>query len=105
MFCRAKICVLLMTAGAITASAASLDVKEKNPAFSTDQQSELRIIKPAKAKTKLGTASRWKGVKVQKISPTARSQNGVEVNGFIFSKPADVPRPSTPKVSVAAEKK
>jgi len=94
-----------MTAGAITASAASLDVSRKNPVFSTDQQSELQVIKPAKTKTKLGTASRWKGVKVQKISPTARSPQSVEVNGFIFSKPADISRPSTPKVSVAAEKK
>lgn len=105
MFCRAKICLLLVTASAIMASAASLDIRQKNPVFSTDRTATSVVVKPSDTKGKLSTTSRWRRVKVRKITPTVQSPGQVEVNGFVFSKPADVPPPSIAQVPAGPEKK
>jgi hypothetical protein len=105
MFCRAKICGLLVIAGAITASAASLDVRQKSPVFSTEQTTAAVVIKPSDTRARMSTPSRWRRVKVQKIIPAVQSPGRVEVNGFVFNKLADVSPQAITNVSVAPEKK
>lgn len=94
-----------MIAGAITAQAASLDVRQKSSLFSTDQTAAPVVIKPVETKARLKTTSRWKRVKVQKINPIAQSPGQVEVSGFVFNKPAEVPSSSVTHMPVSPEKK
>ncbi len=105
MFCRAKVCVLLMIAGAMTASAASLGVREKSAQFSTGRQMTPSIVRPSEKKAKLGGASQLEKVKVQKIKPIVQSSGKAEVGGFVFSKPADAPASTMNGTPASSEKK
>jgi len=105
MFSRTKLCACLLAAGAGMGTAAPLDVSGKFPLVSTGHPMALQIIQPSEKRARLSPASRPKKVKVHKISPSVQSPVRLEVNGFVFTKPAGVPAPAVPTATAGSEKK
>ena len=95
MFCRAKIGVALALAGTLSGWATPLNFEQKNPALPRDGLVSPAVLKPSQTRTKFGTASRWRSVKVQKITPAIDVPSKVGINGFVITKAADtVSKPS-----------
>jgi hypothetical protein len=92
MFCRAKIGAMLTLAGALTGWAAPLSPEQKNLLSPREGLVAPAVLKPAQARSPFGTASRWRGVKVKRIVPTAQVPASVEVNGLTLTKAADAAR-------------
>ena len=67
MFCRVKIGVALLLAGALTGWAAPLNFEQINPAQSRDGLISPVILKPAETKSSIDTGKRWHGSKASKI--------------------------------------
>ncbi len=104
---RAKFGAVLILAGTLTGWAAPINPQKKNPPSPPGGLTTAVVLKPAQARASISSTTSGCGtkVKMQKIIPGGPLTVPVEVNGFIFAKPAEAKRPSAAVALAQSAKK